>query len=79
MFFKCKFKNIYLFQNNSVLKFRNASDETTSSAIKETLKMAFLKIQNFWDFCCFGLGVSKDQEVQHKLSSWTSRTCSRRH
>ena len=38
MLHKSKYKQRYFSQNNTVLKFRNASNETTSSAIYEIIK-----------------------------------------
>jgi len=35
---KCKYKQRYLSQNNSLLKFRNVSDETNCTAVNKILK-----------------------------------------
>ena len=75
----CKYKQRYLSQNNRLLKFRNASDKTTSSASYEILKNGVAEDSKFLGRYAVGRDVSKDQEVQHKLSSLCSRTCSRRH
>ena len=76
---KCKYKQRHRSQNNSVLKFRNASNETTSSAIHEILKNGVAEDSKFLGRYAVSRDVSKNQEVQHKLSSSTSQTYSRRH
>jgi hypothetical protein len=76
---KRKYKQRYRSQNNGVLKFRNASNEAACSAIYGVLKNDVAGDSKFLGRYAVSRDVSKDQEVQLKLSSSTSRTCSRRH
>jgi hypothetical protein len=76
---KCKYKEQYITQNNSVLKFRNASDETKSSAIYEIIKNGIIGDSKFLRRYDVSRDVSKDQEVQLKLYALSSQTCSRKH
>jgi len=56
MFFKCKYKQRSLSQNNSVLKFRKASNKTTSSAKYEILKNGVAEDSKFLGRYVFSVG-----------------------
>jgi len=79
MLLKYKYKQRYLSQNNSVLKFRKASDKTTSSASYEILKNGVAENSKYLGRYAVGRDVSKDQEVKQKFSTSISLTRSRRH
>jgi hypothetical protein len=59
----CKHKQRYFSQNNSVLKFRKASNETTPTAIYEILKNGVAEHSKFRGRCAVSRDVWKDQEV----------------
>ena len=57
MLLKCKYKERRLSQNNSVLTFRNASNETTSSAIYEIIKNGVADDSKFLGRYAFSVGT----------------------